>query len=143
MLNSLALSTLIFLILYVILFFILLAGYHTKRIKLRSRYSLITFHVLIRLASQSVGLAFGIIGFKSFNLLIAYLILGAEVSCFVLANLLVDRIPLIFGFSSSPYLIAFSGILFFSPLYRSILDLMAQSQSTSQELLVRASKTQG
>lgn len=53
-------------------------AYATKRIKLRSRYSLLFFHVSIRVASQACGVAFGIIGWANSNVLLAYLILGAE-----------------------------------------------------------------
>ncbi|GLB34622.1 hypothetical protein LshimejAT787_0201870 [Lyophyllum shimeji] len=77
-LNTEATAALVYLILYVIVFSILILGYATGRLELRSRFTVITFHVAVRLASQAVGLAFGIEGFSNINLLIAYFILGAE-----------------------------------------------------------------
>ncbi|KAF8075316.1 hypothetical protein FPV67DRAFT_628901 [Lyophyllum atratum] len=77
-LNTEASAALVYLILYAILFVILILGYATGRLSLRSRYSVITFHVGVRLASQATGLAFGIVGYSNVNLLIAYFILGAE-----------------------------------------------------------------
>ncbi|GLB41454.1 hypothetical protein LshimejAT787_1000540 [Lyophyllum shimeji] len=77
-LNTESSAALVFLILYAILFVILVLGYVTGRLRLRSRYSVITFHVAVRLASQATGLAFGIVGYGNVNLLIAYFILGAE-----------------------------------------------------------------
>lgn len=74
-LNNEASAALVFLILYSILFVILVFGYVTKRLQLRSRYSTIMFHVTVRLASQATGLAFGIVGFENTNLLVAYFIL--------------------------------------------------------------------
>ena len=50
----------------------------THRLKWRSRYSLLFFHVTIRVASQACGLAFGMLGFSNMDVFLAYLILGAE-----------------------------------------------------------------
>ncbi|KZP03623.1 hypothetical protein FIBSPDRAFT_844783 [Athelia psychrophila] len=77
-LNNEATAALIYLVLYTIIFVSLILGYITRRLKLRSRYSVLTFHVTVRLAAQATGLAFGIIGFSNPNLLIAYFVLGAE-----------------------------------------------------------------
>jgi hypothetical protein len=77
-LNNEAIAALVYLILYAILFVILILGYTTRRLELKSRYSTITFHVFVRLASQATGLAFGIIGYSNIRLLVAYFILGAE-----------------------------------------------------------------
>jgi hypothetical protein len=74
-LNTEASAALVFLILYAILFAFLCLGYVTGRLRLRSRYTVILFHVLVRLASQTTGLAFGIIGFSAPHLLVAYFIL--------------------------------------------------------------------
>jgi predicted Na+-dependent transporter len=74
-LNTEASAPLVFLILYAILFFVLVAGYLTGRLRLRSRYTVIVFHVTVRLASQGTGLAFGIVGYANTNLLVAYFIL--------------------------------------------------------------------
>lgn len=51
-----------------------LQGYY----KLRSRWSLLYFHVVIRVASQSCGVAFGVVGFDNLSLFVAYLVLSAE-----------------------------------------------------------------
>ena len=75
-LNTEASAALVFLILYTILFALLLFGYFTGRLRLRSRYSVILFHVTIRLASQATGLAFGVVGYANTSLLVAYFILG-------------------------------------------------------------------
>jgi hypothetical protein len=56
----------------------MLWAYVTKRIKWRSRYSLLFFHVAIRVASQACGVVFGVLGFENTNVFLAYLILGAE-----------------------------------------------------------------
>ncbi|KAG6909512.1 hypothetical protein DXG01_017069 [Tephrocybe rancida] len=77
-LNAESIAALVFLILYVIIFVILVLGYATGRLRLRSRYTIITFHVAFRLASQATGLAFGIIGYSNVGLLVAYFVLGAE-----------------------------------------------------------------
>ena len=74
-LNTEASAALVFLILYTILFVLLLLGYLTGRLRLRSRYSIIMFHVIVRLASQATGLAFGIVGYSATDLLVAYFIL--------------------------------------------------------------------
>jgi cytochrome b561 len=74
-LNTEASAALVFLILYAILFVILFLGYLTGRLRWRSRYSIILFHVTIRLASQATGLAFGIVGYSGTSLLVAYFIL--------------------------------------------------------------------
>ena len=75
-LNTEASAALVFLILYTILFVLLLFGYFTRRLRLRSRYSVILFHVTVRLASQATGLAFGVVGYANTSLLVAYFILG-------------------------------------------------------------------
>lgn len=56
----------------------MLSGYLTGRLKWKSRYSLLFFHVTIRVASQGCGIAFGVLGFENVNVFLAYLILGAE-----------------------------------------------------------------
>lgn len=77
-LNAFGISSTVFLILYALLFIFLIFNYATKRFTLRSRWSLILFHVTLRLAAQSVGLSFSLIGFKAVSLLIASLVLSAE-----------------------------------------------------------------
>ncbi|KAF7974924.1 hypothetical protein HWV62_10959 [Athelia sp. TMB] len=77
-LNNEASAALVFLVLYSGVFVILILGYLTRRIALRSRYTVLAFHVTVRLASQATGLAFGIVGFADSNLLVAYFVLGAE-----------------------------------------------------------------
>ncbi|KIM37938.1 hypothetical protein M413DRAFT_448200, partial [Hebeloma cylindrosporum] len=77
-LNTEASAALVFLILYAILFAFMLYGYATRHLRFRSRYSVILFHVTVRLASQATGLAFGVVGYANTSLLVAYFILGAE-----------------------------------------------------------------
>ncbi|KAK9895234.1 hypothetical protein P389DRAFT_90184 [Cystobasidium minutum MCA 4210] len=71
-------AALIFAILYGILFVWMLAGYITGRYKWRSRWSLLFFHVTVRVASQALGVAFGILVFDNIDIFVAYLIMGAE-----------------------------------------------------------------
>jgi cytochrome b561 len=77
-LNTEASAALVYLILYALLFVLLFFGYLSGRLSLRSRYSIILFHVTIRLASQSTGVAFGIVGWKNYHILIAYFVLGSK-----------------------------------------------------------------
>lgn len=76
--NTEARAALVFLILYTILFVLLILGYVTRRLRLRSRYTIITLHVAIRLAAQSTGLAFGLLGFSNIGILVAYFTLYAR-----------------------------------------------------------------
>ena len=80
--NAKATASLVFLILYVLLFAILIFGFLTRRLKLRSRYIGILFHVMLGLASQATGLAFGVtaVGYTNTSLLAACFILGGETS---------------------------------------------------------------
>lgn len=91
-------AALVFAILYSVLFVWMLAGYITGRFKIRSRWSLLFFHVTIRVVSQvgltvplasvihrlpssqcqALGIAFGILAFDNVDIFIAYLIMGAE-----------------------------------------------------------------
>jgi hypothetical protein len=57
----------------------------TRRIKWRSRWSILFFHVMVRLASQACGIGFAILGFSNTNIFLAFLILGAE-GYFTLVN---------------------------------------------------------
>ncbi|KIM37935.1 hypothetical protein M413DRAFT_448197 [Hebeloma cylindrosporum] len=77
-LNSEASAALVYLILYAILFAFMLYGYATGHLRFRSRYTVVLFHVTVRLASQATGLAFGLVGYANTSLLVAYFILGAE-----------------------------------------------------------------
>ncbi|KAH8824710.1 hypothetical protein DL96DRAFT_1558493 [Flagelloscypha sp. PMI_526] len=71
-------AALVFGIGYFGLFLWMVYAYATHRIKLKSRYSLLFFHITIRVASQACGVAFGILGFDNTDVFLAYLILGAE-----------------------------------------------------------------
>ncbi|KAJ7087102.1 hypothetical protein C8R44DRAFT_752281 [Mycena epipterygia] len=71
-------AALVFLILYLAVFVWMLFAYLTHRIKWRSRWSFLFFHVTIRVASQGCGIGFAILGFKNTSLFLAFLILGAE-----------------------------------------------------------------
>ena len=77
-LNTEASAALVYLVLYTILFALMLYGYATRRFTLGSRFTVILFHVMIRLASQATGLAFGVVGYSNTSLLVAYFILGGE-----------------------------------------------------------------
>jgi cytochrome b561 len=79
-LNTEASAALVYLILYTILFTVLLFGYVTGRLRLRSRYTVIFFHVTVRLACQSSGLAYGVVGYANSSLLVAYFVLGGKSS---------------------------------------------------------------
>ncbi|KAJ7336951.1 hypothetical protein DFH08DRAFT_1082955 [Mycena albidolilacea] len=71
-------TALAFLIGYLAVFAWMLFAYLTDLIKWRSRYSLIFFHVIVRIASQGLGIAFGVLGFSNTSVFLAFLILGAE-----------------------------------------------------------------
>lgn len=88
-LNTESSAALVYLVLYTILFVVLILGYITGNLKLRSRYSVLTFHVSVRIASQATGLAFGIVGFANPQLLTAYFVLGGN-PC-ALTNLFTSR----------------------------------------------------
>ena len=75
--NSGASAALVFLILYTILFTWLLFEYLTGRLRLRSRYTIILFHVTIRIGCQATGLAYGVVGSNT-SLILAYFILGGR-----------------------------------------------------------------
>ncbi|KAK0522322.1 hypothetical protein OC834_006329 [Tilletia horrida] len=77
-LNALGIASVVFLVLYAGLFLALLYGFGTAQMKFKSRWSLVLLHVTLRLAAQSVGLAFALRGFAELGLLIAYLVLSAE-----------------------------------------------------------------
>lgn len=53
-------------------------AYIKKYYKLRSRWTLLYFHVIIRVASQACGVAFGVLAFRSIGVFVAYLVLAAE-----------------------------------------------------------------
>ncbi|KAJ8456599.1 hypothetical protein ONZ45_g18656 [Pleurotus djamor] len=70
--------SILYLVLYAFLFGVLIFLFATGKVSLKSRYGTIGFHVLLRLAAQSVGLAFALIGYANVGLLVAYFVLGAE-----------------------------------------------------------------
>ncbi|KAJ8520301.1 hypothetical protein ONZ45_g2889 [Pleurotus djamor] len=70
--------SLLYLILYSLVLGHIIVLYITKEVSIRSRYTYLAIHVLFRLAAQSVGLAFAIVGYANVGLLIAYFVLGAE-----------------------------------------------------------------
>jgi len=71
-------AALIFLIGYIALFLWLAYHFATHRIKWKSRWSLLFFHVVIRLASQACGIGFSVLAFANIDLFLAFIILGAE-----------------------------------------------------------------
>ena len=79
-----ATTALVYLVLYTILFSYLFYGYATRHLTFGSRYTVILFHVTIRLPSQATGFAFGVVGYSNTNLLVAYLVLGGESILFYL-----------------------------------------------------------
>ncbi|SAM83819.1 uncharacterized protein UBRO_06473 [Ustilago bromivora] len=76
--SPLASASLVFLILYFILFLFLAYLYVLRKVPLLSRWFVLLLHVTVRLASQGCGLSFGIVGYANIDLLVAYFILGAE-----------------------------------------------------------------
>ncbi|SPC63157.1 uncharacterized protein UHOD_06473 [Ustilago sp. UG-2017b] len=76
--SPLASASLVFLILYFILFLFLAYLYVLRKVPLLSRWLVLLLHVTVRLASQGCGLSFGIVGYANIDLLVAYFILGAE-----------------------------------------------------------------
>ncbi|KAK7039980.1 hypothetical protein R3P38DRAFT_2902732 [Favolaschia claudopus] len=71
-------AALVFLIGYSAIFAWMLFAFMTHRMKWRSRYSFLFFHVTLRVVSQACGVGFGVLGFANMNLFLAFLILGAE-----------------------------------------------------------------
>ncbi|CDR88757.1 uncharacterized protein SPSC_05589 [Sporisorium scitamineum] len=76
--SPLASASLVFLILYSILFIILSTLFILRKVPWISRWLVLLLHVLVRLASQACGVSFGVIGYRNIDLLIAYYVLGAE-----------------------------------------------------------------
>ncbi|SPO30983.1 uncharacterized protein UTRI_05380_B [Ustilago trichophora] len=76
--SPLASASLVFLLLYLILFIILCTLFALRRVQWKSRWLILLLHVLVRLASQACGLSFGLIGYRNIDLLVAYYVLGAE-----------------------------------------------------------------
>ncbi|WWD19424.1 hypothetical protein CI109_103884 [Kwoniella shandongensis] len=68
----------IFLALYSVNFSLLMFGFFTRRISIKSVYAFLLFHVLLRLGAQSVAVALGTQKRLNENLLIAFFVLGAE-----------------------------------------------------------------
>lgn len=76
--SPLASASLVFLILYLILFLAVSTLFVLRKVQRKSRWLVLLLHVLVRLASQACGLSFGIVGYKNINILVAYYVLGAE-----------------------------------------------------------------
>jgi hypothetical protein len=68
----------VFLCLYTINLSMLIYGFATKRIHLASIYAVLLFHVILRLAAQSVAVALGSKPTLDLGLLITFYVLGAE-----------------------------------------------------------------
>ncbi|RSH83411.1 uncharacterized protein EHS24_007095 [Apiotrichum porosum] len=71
-------AALVFLVLYTCMFCYMTFMYLTKRLKFNSRFTILYFHCLIRMASQACGVAFGILVWDNVNVFIAFLVLSAE-----------------------------------------------------------------
>ena len=69
---------LVFLVLYAINLVILLYGYGARLVRIKSVYTLLLFHVILRLGAQSVAITLGTRDNLDFGLLIALFVLGAE-----------------------------------------------------------------
>lgn len=76
--SPLASASLVFLILYAILFITLVCLFALKKVPWKSRWLVLLLHVLVRLAAQACGLSFGIVGYRNTDLLVSYYVLGAE-----------------------------------------------------------------
>ncbi|GMK59519.1 hypothetical protein CspeluHIS016_0801250 [Cutaneotrichosporon spelunceum] len=76
--GKVAAASLVFGILYTIMFVYMCFMYATKRYKWKSRFTILFAHAAIRIASQACGVAFGVLLWKNLQVFIAYLILGAE-----------------------------------------------------------------
>lgn len=74
----LASASVVFLVLYFFIFLVLSTLFALKKVSWRSRWTVLFLHVLVRLASQACGLAFGMAGYRNIHILVAYYILGAE-----------------------------------------------------------------
>ncbi|WVR05516.1 hypothetical protein IAU60_002534 [Kwoniella sp. DSM 27419] len=68
----------VFLALYSVNLSILIFGFSTRRIRFKSVYAFLLFHVLLRLAAQSISVAVGVSDAFNAGLLIAFFVLGAE-----------------------------------------------------------------
>ena len=68
-------AAIVFLVLYAILFIFMFVCYCTGHMKWRTRFTPIFIHVILRLASEATGLAFGIVGYSGTSLLLAYFVL--------------------------------------------------------------------
>lgn len=71
-------AALVFGILYAGMFVYMTFMYATKRYRWSSRFTILYFHCLIRVASQACGVAFGVLVWDNTDVFVAYLILGAE-----------------------------------------------------------------
>ena len=69
---------LLFAILYLGLFLHMVWRYNRKDYKWRSKHTLLFSHVCIRVVSQALGVAFGILVFDNVDVFIAYLVLSAH-----------------------------------------------------------------
>lgn len=74
--TGLAAAALVFGITYTCLLIWLLQKFATKQFSFKSKWTLLLIHVLIRVASQALGVAFGILVFDNVGVFIAYLVLG-------------------------------------------------------------------
>lgn len=75
-------AALAFGILYAGLLSWLIYHFATKRFSFKSRWSLLLFHVLIRVASQALGVAFGVLVFDNIGVFVAYLVLSTSRTTF-------------------------------------------------------------
>jgi hypothetical protein len=62
----------VFLVLYAAILAWMLFLAVTRRIKLKTRWSLLLLHMVIRVASQAVGVAFYVLAFRNIGVFVAY-----------------------------------------------------------------------
>ena len=74
--TGLAAAALVFGITYACLLAWMIQKFATKQFSFKSRWSLLLLHVLIRVVSQALGVAFGILVFDNISVFIAYLVLS-------------------------------------------------------------------
>jgi hypothetical protein len=65
----------------------MLSSLITGRYKWKSKWGVLFFYVLVRIASQACGVAFGMLGFSNVHVFLAYTILAAE-GYFILVSLI-------------------------------------------------------
>lgn len=71
-------AALVFAVLYSVILGWLVFHFATRRFSFNSRWTLLLLHVLIRVVSQALGVAFGVLVFDNIGIFIAYLVLSTS-----------------------------------------------------------------